>query len=372
MITKGNYEIWFLDYFEGRLSEIQRRILFDFLLENPDLKAEFDDFEWIELPAAKTSLPDKSKLKKSLNLPKISGLTDFEILAISQIEGSITPIQQIELDEIIKKSPEKAAQFRLLQLTKLHADTKEVYSEKQQLKRRTSLVPVFWQYAIGVAAAVSLFFFVKNIISFRNTPAIHDVYTDVSDKQTEKQLYIKTKETTRQPLIKETTASEAGAVRAAHRKPPEVTQKEKQTPNNAIVTPPFFAENKEIIATPATPAVGHVNDRAVTSPINPLPLRRPGLTTESGTLPEYLSLTIPAPRPVQTVNSSLTPKEFIIKTITKELNIAETDHPDTGDILLASIEKTGLTKTTYKSEQSHTKKILAFSIGSFRFRKVRH
>ena len=44
MLSRSNYEIYFLDYYEGNLTESQRRELMSFLEQNPDLKEEFDSF----------------------------------------------------------------------------------------------------------------------------------------------------------------------------------------------------------------------------------------------------------------------------------------------------------------------------------------
>ena len=44
MINRTNYEIYFIDYFDGRLDEKSQKELFAFLKANADLKDEFDRF----------------------------------------------------------------------------------------------------------------------------------------------------------------------------------------------------------------------------------------------------------------------------------------------------------------------------------------
>lgn len=44
-INEDNYEAWFLDHLEGRLSAKQAEILAEFLEARPDLRAELDAAE---------------------------------------------------------------------------------------------------------------------------------------------------------------------------------------------------------------------------------------------------------------------------------------------------------------------------------------
>ncbi len=65
-LNRDNYESFFLDYIEGRLSAQERAELEAFLAENPDLAATLEGFEMITLPApdSKASFDRKDQLKK--------------------------------------------------------------------------------------------------------------------------------------------------------------------------------------------------------------------------------------------------------------------------------------------------------------------
>ncbi|KXK46137.1 MAG: hypothetical protein UZ10_BCD003001461 [Bacteroidetes bacterium OLB10] len=64
MINRENYEIWFIDYFDGKLSPEQTAELLLFLEENGDLKLEFDSFSNITLPEQDVKFENKMSLKK--------------------------------------------------------------------------------------------------------------------------------------------------------------------------------------------------------------------------------------------------------------------------------------------------------------------
>ena len=52
MITRDNYEIYFIDYFDGNLSDADISCLFDFLDNNEDLRQEFLSFEEMNVSIA--------------------------------------------------------------------------------------------------------------------------------------------------------------------------------------------------------------------------------------------------------------------------------------------------------------------------------
>ncbi len=72
-ITRTNYMLFFLDYYEGVLSEGEQEELMRFLDEHADLKVEFFDFEMVKLPKDNLlKYPDKHSLKKPDDDPGVS------------------------------------------------------------------------------------------------------------------------------------------------------------------------------------------------------------------------------------------------------------------------------------------------------------
>ena len=65
MISRSNYEIVFIDYFDGKLDKIRVEELFKFLSVNQDLKEEFDQFMSVNAkPDLTLEFSGKEKLKK--------------------------------------------------------------------------------------------------------------------------------------------------------------------------------------------------------------------------------------------------------------------------------------------------------------------
>src|SRR4051812_47698116 len=99
MISRSNYEIYFVDYFDGRLNESQRAELFTFLESNSDLKEEFSEFEKImSLPDDKIIFADKDSLKK--NVPTIR---NYQTWLVAELENDLDKEQQKSLREFLEK-----------------------------------------------------------------------------------------------------------------------------------------------------------------------------------------------------------------------------------------------------------------------------
>ncbi len=115
-IDKTNYEAYFLDYYEGTLSEKQVAELMLFLDQHPDLKEQFYDFENISLRDFEDEIAfvNKEELKKA---PITEG--NFEEMAIAYVEGLLNKEQEKELlafaetDAVYKKQLELFAKTRL-------------------------------------------------------------------------------------------------------------------------------------------------------------------------------------------------------------------------------------------------------------------
>lgn len=107
-INRNNYEAFFLDFAEGNLSENQLVELNIFLAENPDLRAELEAFEIVELPNIQSQTPTWDSLKKPgiEDLKKDSKLRDaFFLRAIeNQLTHSETEmLHALIQDENLKK-----------------------------------------------------------------------------------------------------------------------------------------------------------------------------------------------------------------------------------------------------------------------------
>ncbi len=121
-INRNNYEVFFLDHIDGKLSPLLVEELRAFLLLNPDLAAEFDDVQASMIPFSShcTELfPDK----KSLLKPELPLSTDAlnELLA-KEVEGQLSHQEFQLLEKLQIQFPFIASSRKQFSKTKLSAE----------------------------------------------------------------------------------------------------------------------------------------------------------------------------------------------------------------------------------------------------------
>ena len=97
MITKENYEIYFMDYMDGNLSARKRAEVETFLLVHPDLRELLDGMNevWLEVPVE--VFDKKEEIKRTVREREI------EYYAIATAEGVITGEEQTWVDGNVDK-----------------------------------------------------------------------------------------------------------------------------------------------------------------------------------------------------------------------------------------------------------------------------
>ncbi len=150
-ITRDNYEIWFLDYQEGRLDKEGREEVRLFLNQYPDLSGELDAFSPALKIDSNLKFPDKDRLKREIfDDPKY-----FETTATAAMECDLTPDELAHFEEWLTKNPAKQEFISQLKTTKLQPDSTISFPRKANLKKKTTVMP-FWVRIAAVAAALIL------------------------------------------------------------------------------------------------------------------------------------------------------------------------------------------------------------------------
>lgn len=151
-IDLNNYEIYYLDYLEGNLDEVNTSALFIFLDENPLIKKDLSDIEFVELTANETEIFDKNTLKKTINE---SNVDDY---IISFVEGDIPEEDAVDLKEYLcqsKDTLELESRYKKTVLPKIEV----LYPEKEALKKK-SISIYFFVSTVSIAAVFLLLFWV--------------------------------------------------------------------------------------------------------------------------------------------------------------------------------------------------------------------
>lgn len=159
IIDRTNYELFFIDYFDGNLSDADIALLMDFLEKNSDLKLEFENFEEITISDNSAILfNSKNELK---HIDKNSKYSDdlFDAFAVEFVENQLTKNQKNEFLNSISENQELQSELNFYKSTKLEIDNSIVFENKNSLKHKTVQVnfkPI--QYAAAIAASVLLFY----------------------------------------------------------------------------------------------------------------------------------------------------------------------------------------------------------------------
>lgn len=136
-INRNNYEIWFLDYYEGRLSASQKAELMAFLDLHYDLKEEFDHFENVSLPSSEKIVFDaKKSLKKSviIEVGEVNEKNYTEFF-IGMIENNLTEEQEVMVKSFLAKNQQLQKEFDLYRKTRVAADLSIQFPNKESLKK---------------------------------------------------------------------------------------------------------------------------------------------------------------------------------------------------------------------------------------------
>jgi anti-sigma factor RsiW len=147
MITRENYEEFFLMYVDNELPAAARSAVERFVDDNPDLREEWEAFLQCRVePDEKFVFPYKNELLKEVH----------EDMLLSYVDGELDAKDRAAAEALINRDPSTAAELRQLLLTVSEPDHSIVFPHKESLfrtERRRRVIPLFWMRA-GVAAAV--------------------------------------------------------------------------------------------------------------------------------------------------------------------------------------------------------------------------
>jgi len=154
MIGRDNYEIWFIDFLDGKLSSAQEAELYVFLSLNPDLKAELEDLSADVLVLSQTiELPDLSLKKEIKPVGNISE-TNYEEIFIAGREGDLTPTEKNELEEFLSINPLLVIEFEYFKKLAV-SHNGERFPSKNKLKHSPMIISLF-RYAAAASVIVLL------------------------------------------------------------------------------------------------------------------------------------------------------------------------------------------------------------------------
>lgn len=148
MITRENYEIYFMDYMDGNLSARERAEVETFLLVHPDLRELLDGMNevWLEVPVE--VFDKKEEIKRTVREREI------EYYAIATAEGVITGEEQTWVDGNVDKDVFER-EVEMYAKVKVKPDPICRFEGKVGVYRKSGAVLFVKRYA-AIAAVVAL------------------------------------------------------------------------------------------------------------------------------------------------------------------------------------------------------------------------
>lgn len=370
MINRFNYEIWFLDYVEGKLSVQDIRMLNTFLEQNPDLKEELDDFEIISLKKEEFVYKNKDILRKELESSDTELISEFEDLSLKRIEGIITSEELNSMDELMRLNPSFVKEYKLLELTKLTTDKSLKYKYKNHLKKNVgSGANNLIRFVTTIAAMSILIVFSALFFNKRENPIMvtkpDNSITVFNTKYSEGSTFQPSGNTESNSI----SSNDDNKLNNYQKKKTNSKFIQFSDDGNDIL---IKEENKESTTEGLQSELRRIEiaDAIDVKPARNFNIETTNLETSSGLNAPTLSKAYFKPDLVQTSKQSdiaLTPKELIIKNVKDKLNIKDRNYENIDPVkaIVAVVDKTGLGKVDYALNSS--KKEISISIGGISF-----
>jgi len=163
-----NYEVWMIDYFDGKLNADETNELMAFIEEHQKIKEEFETFVNIGIEPVDAKYDAKEKLKKNpvIASPNINE-ENYEEYFIAYFEGDLSANEQTDVMAFVDANPALKKEFEIHNKLFLHDSPVIVYTDKAGLKRKAAIA-INWQIA-GVAAAILILFGLFNLFDTGNS-----------------------------------------------------------------------------------------------------------------------------------------------------------------------------------------------------------
>lgn len=172
MITRHNYEEYFILYMDNELGSDERRMVEAFVQQHPDLKDELDTlFQYKLTPDTNIVFEGKEELIKT-NGDTPFGLVSYQEGLILYLDNELTDAQKTITEELIAANPAVKKEFALFQRTKLQPE-EIIFADKASLYRTAEKVrpmPVRW-WRLAAAAVLLLGIGITTAVLMNQQPA---------------------------------------------------------------------------------------------------------------------------------------------------------------------------------------------------------
>jgi len=148
-LSEKNYEIWFLDYLDGRLGEAEVNRLLDFLKHHPQLKDELRDLGGFTLDPGTDEYPGKEDLMAGSS--DIPGIARDDRFCIARMESDLTPSEAEAFNRRLEREPGLDKRYNGFLLTRLTPEP-IAYPDKKELRHKNRVLAPWIITAVSAAA----------------------------------------------------------------------------------------------------------------------------------------------------------------------------------------------------------------------------
>ena len=145
LINRNNYENFFLLYADGELNATEHLAVEEFVAANEDLRIELEMIQAAVLPTEEISLIDKSFLYKEIVFD-----TKLQEKLLLKIDNELPANEMANINALLQTNTAAKKEYDLLSKTKLDANEKIIFADKDLLykKEKDNVVPfAYWRWA---------------------------------------------------------------------------------------------------------------------------------------------------------------------------------------------------------------------------------
>ncbi|MBS1933070.1 MAG: hypothetical protein JST96_03655 [Bacteroidetes bacterium] len=173
MITRNNYEEYFLLYTDNELSGAERKAVEEFAEANPDLKEELMALQQsVFKPDQHLVFENKESLMKHTAHNSFINQNNYEEYFLLYTDNELNETQKKEVELFAATNPALKEDLDILLQTRPEPDTAIQFKNKEVLFRKEKderVIPIFWlSVAAAVAIILVLFFVFNNKTNIKN------------------------------------------------------------------------------------------------------------------------------------------------------------------------------------------------------------
>ena len=198
-IDRHNYEEFFLLYVDNELTAEQKKLIEQFVQENPDLGIELEILQQTTLHADDSIVFDGKESLLRSETDSVVNRNNYEEYLIAYIDNELNDQEKIDFFKFAMAHPQVKEELAVYQQTKLQPEKEIVFANKEVLYRREEKVKVismqWWKIAVAAAVILGIGLTTVSILNKKETVVPGDVATKDNQPKKENTIPVKTEQT---------------------------------------------------------------------------------------------------------------------------------------------------------------------------------